>query len=269
MHKCTTHRWVRTGAQGLPAFVIGSLHDFSAEPAGGIQLGCWSRIHGEHFAGDARLFCGKRDSLGGVPGADRPYAFPPLLLGEKSNRIVGAANLKRANRLQTLQLQIDFCRCIVVETHQRCADRRFIYMLAGIVDHARRNVSHSGSLVDGFDGHGDSSYVGRGSRIKNLSCKKAFGRTRAELCNQGLCSESRCKMRPCFTRNEISWMAANSCRGFFFSTRKLASYPAFSFPIFLPGKMVFAVVSHHISSSSRFSKTPSDTRYRASGTVSL
>ncbi len=60
---------------------------------------------------------------------------PPLLFGQQSNRIVGAANLERSDRLQALQLQIDFGGCIVVQTHQRRADRRFVDMLAGIVDH--------------------------------------------------------------------------------------------------------------------------------------
>ena len=87
---------------------IRGLYNLSAKAAHRIQLGCGSCIHDEYFAWNARFARCQRDSLRSIPGAHGPDPAPPLIFRQKAHGIVGSANLEGADRLQALQLEIDF-----------------------------------------------------------------------------------------------------------------------------------------------------------------
>ena len=76
-----------------------------------------------------------------LPGADGPHAVPPLLFRQQPDRVIRSANLERPDGLQALQLQVNLGRAVIVQPHQRSAYRRFVNVLARIVDESRRNIS--------------------------------------------------------------------------------------------------------------------------------
>src|SRR5271169_1454332 len=159
MHKGSAHRRMRAFGQGCPALVE-RRHDYlGAQPTCCIQLGGGSGIHHEHLARHADLARCQRHSLGSVTGTDGPHAVPPLLFGQQPNRVVRSSNLERPDGLQALQLQVDFGGPVIVQPHQRSAYRRFVNVLARVLDESGRNVSlRRLHIRRGFSCHRKTSY---------------------------------------------------------------------------------------------------------------
>ena len=111
------HRRMRAGFERLPAFDRRWPARFLRRGGGPHRAWLRGRVHDEHFAGNAGLLRGERDSLGGVAGADGPDSAAALLFRQKADGVVCAANLERADGLQAFQLQIDFGRAVVVQAN--------------------------------------------------------------------------------------------------------------------------------------------------------
>jgi hypothetical protein len=62
------------------------------------------------------------DGLGHVAGARRPEAGRELVGVGKRERVSGAAQLERADRLQVLELQVDLRRPVVLQPDERRPD---------------------------------------------------------------------------------------------------------------------------------------------------
>src|ERR1019366_464960 len=111
------------------------------ETAYRIELGRWSLVDHQDFAGHAGLTRGECHSLGSVARADGPNAAPPLFFRQKPNSVICSPNFEGTDGLQALQLQVNVGWAVVVEPHQRSAYGSFIDVPARVVDKRRRNVA--------------------------------------------------------------------------------------------------------------------------------
>src|SRR5687768_4496491 len=127
-----------------PALLVGTLDDGGAEPFDGPEFRLRRRVH-DHDA--ARRAGGARrqgHTLRGVARAHRPDTSGQLRRGEVADRVVGAANLERTDRLQRFQLEKDLgpgAQAGDVEAYQWRPHGNVINNGSGIPDRLQGNVS--------------------------------------------------------------------------------------------------------------------------------
>src|SRR4029077_18664855 len=127
--------------QCLPAVVVRCFHDLPAEAPYRVKLGCGSGGDYQHPARDASLARRERDSLRGVASTHRPDPAPTLCFRQQAHRVVGTPDLKRPNRLQALELQVNLGGSVVIQAHEWRANGGFVDMFASVIDHPRRDVA--------------------------------------------------------------------------------------------------------------------------------
>ena len=113
----------------LPALVVARAHDRRAQPLDGVHLGRRRRVHHHHRAGRADLARGQRHALRRVAGADRPDAVLQFVRRELPDRVVGAADLEGADRLQHLELQVQLANAapgVELDANERRANGRLV-----------------------------------------------------------------------------------------------------------------------------------------------
>jgi hypothetical protein len=113
------------GDDRAPPVVVGELHDLAAKPLDRSQL-CLGRVVGN---GDDRvqreLAPDPGHALSHVAGAGGEQAAGAPLLRRAHDRVRGATNLERVDRLERLQLEVDLGRGLLhVQADQRRAHRR-------------------------------------------------------------------------------------------------------------------------------------------------
>jgi hypothetical protein len=160
-----------------PAFLVRRLDDGRAEPLDGVQLRRRGRVHDEDTARGASHPGGKRHALRGVARADGPDALRELVGRQVSNRVVGAADLERADRLERLEFQEDLeplaLRIGHLQPDERRADGGVIHDSCGCADGVEGDVS-GGQRVCTGKSHG--SHTVRWPSINPVDYRMPRGR---------------------------------------------------------------------------------------------
>ena len=124
MNKCGVDPGIGPLLKSLPPALEGNLDHPSVQASDGIELGLRCGFRRDDRTGNSQLACPPGHPLCHVPCGRRQHTALELLGRKVSDRIRGAADLERANRLEILQLQIDIRRQIkAVQSNQRRAQR--------------------------------------------------------------------------------------------------------------------------------------------------
>jgi len=110
VHEQPVHPVDAVGHDGVPPVVVRDLHDPAAQPFDRGDLGL-GRVVGHRDGGrDAEFACRPRDALRHVARAGGDQALGPRVSRRQHDRVGRAADLKRVDGLEVLQLEVDLGR---------------------------------------------------------------------------------------------------------------------------------------------------------------
>ena len=145
VHEVTRHPRRSVIDDRLPALVVAGLHDRRAQPFDRANLRLGRRVHHHDRAARAEVRAASATPCAALPALTVQTPSSSTSARQLAHRVVRAANLERADRLQQLELEIDLGQRKVVagqvEANERRADGGVVHGGRGIADRRERDVA--------------------------------------------------------------------------------------------------------------------------------